>query len=204
MLVHAGFELLGGAGVPSLTVRGVCRRTELNPRYFYESFDTVDDLVLAVYDQVVQELAAVVGEALATAAPTGGAAALRVAIDQTVGFVDEDRRRGRVLYVEALGNEALNRRRIENEHGLVALIERDAASRRRGSTGDDPIGVISAAILVGGFTELLAAWLDGRMPVTREQLVDDTTALFVGLGDVAATIAAGRSRRPAGAGMAAR
>ena len=46
-----------------------------------------------------------------------------------VAFVDEDRRRGRVLYVEALGNEALNRRRYRSRPGLVAFFENYAVER---------------------------------------------------------------------------
>ena len=52
---------------------------------------------------------------------------------------------------------------------------------------------MSAAILVGGLSELLVAWLDGRIDVSREQLVDDATALFLALGRATADIAA---RRP--------
>jgi hypothetical protein len=51
---------------------------------------------------------------------------------------------------------------------------------------------VGAAILVGGFSELLVAWLDGRIDVSREQLVDDATALFLALGDAAARIASRR------------
>ena len=47
----------------------------------------------------------------------------RAAIGRIVRFVDEDRRRARVLFVEALGSEPLNRRRIETGHALVAAVE---------------------------------------------------------------------------------
>jgi hypothetical protein len=53
---------------------------------------------------------------------------------------------------------------------------------------------------VGGFSEVLVAWLDGRVAVSRQRLIDDLTDLFVGLGDTTAAIvarrAAGRSRPP--------
>ena len=39
------------------------------------------------------------------------------------------------------------------------------------------------------------AWLDGRIDVTKEQLVDDAAELMVALGETAASIAAGRRRR---------
>ena len=59
-------------------------------------------------------------------------------------------------------------------------------------TGRGEISRVGAAILVGGLTELLVAWLDGRIDVTREQLVDDATALFLALGRATADIAAKR------------
>jgi hypothetical protein len=43
-------------------------------------------------------------------------------------------------------------------------------------------------VLVGGFTELLVAWLDGRIELSRQELVEDATTLFAGLGRSMATI----------------
>jgi hypothetical protein len=40
--------------------------------------------------------------------------------------------------------------------------------------------------------ELVLAWLDGRIDVSRDQLVDDATALFLALGEAAAEVAAER------------
>ena len=181
-LVHAGFVLLGTAGWSGTTVRAVCREARLNPRYFYESFDDLDALAVAVYDQVVAEL----GQAIATAraaAARNVAAQLAATIDCTVGFVDDDRRRGRVLYVEALGSEALNRRRLEAGRELVEALGREA-----GPDGDSRAALVGAAVLVGGFTELLVAWLDGRIELSRQELVEDATTLFAGLGRSMATI----------------
>ena len=193
LLVDAAFELLGTEGWAGTTVRAVCATARLNPRYFYESFDDLDALVVAVYDDVIARLT---DEVLAAQAAAGrdASAQARAAVETIVRFVDEDRRRARVLYVEALGNEALNRRRIETGHALVEAVERDAAARRGGLPPGEQIGRIGAAVLVGGFSELLVAWLDGRIDVTRDQLVDDATALFLALGDAAARIA---GRRPA-------
>ena len=96
------------------------RRARLNPRYFYESFDDLDALVVAVYDRVVAELGD--GGARRHRRRPATTPAPRAAPPSSASsrFVDEDRRRARVLYVEALGNEALNRRRIETGHQLVS------------------------------------------------------------------------------------
>ncbi len=184
LLVRAAFDLLASGGIAATTVRGVCAEARLNPRYFYESFDELDALVVAVYDQVVAELRARVGAALG-AAGDDPHDAIRAQVDATVRFVHEDPRRGRILYVEALGNEALNIRRLQTGFDLVELIRRDTM-RRRGGGGSEQIDRLSAAMLVGGFSEILAAWLDGRIDMTVADLIDTATRLFVAVGEVTA------------------
>lgn len=194
LLLDAALELLGTEGWSGTTVRAVCHQARLNPRYFYESFEDLDALVVAVYDRLIAALGAAVLAAVAAAGDDPGdqtRAALRCIID----FVDEDPRRGRVLYVEALGNEALNRRRIETAHLLVATVEEHAAATQGALPPGEPIGRIGAALLVGGAGELIVAWLDGRIDVDRDQLVDDATELLLAMGEAAARLAAGRARR---------
>ncbi len=194
MLLDAAFELLGTEGWSGTSVRAVCQRADLNPRYFYESFEDLDALLIAVYDRLVEELGQQVLDAVA-AAGDDSRERVRAAMETIVAFVDDDRRRGRVLYVEALGSEALNRRRIETSHALVALVERAGADRKGEPPPGEHIGTVAAAILVGGSGELVAAWLDGRIDIPREQLIDDSTELFLAVGDAAAAIAARRTRR---------
>ena len=200
-LLDTTFDLLGTEGWSATTVRGVCQAAQLNPRYFYESFADLDALFVAVYDRVVEQLTEAMTAAVEGAGPEPEVQT-RAAIAATVRFVDEDRRRGRVLYVEALGNEALNRRRQEAGFALIDVIDRDAR-RHGGLPPGESIGRIGAAILVGGFSELLAGWLGGRIDVAPEQLVDDATALFLALGHTAATIATARARSSVGAGVRA-
>jgi AcrR family transcriptional regulator len=187
LLLDAAFDLLGTEGWAGTSVRAVCAAARLNPRYFYESFDDLDALVVAVYDRVVADLAAAVAEAQA-AAPPDPASQAHASIDRILRFVDEDRRRGRVLYVEAIGNEALNRRRRETGLRLVELVERDAAERGHLPPGEH-IGRVGAALLVGGFTEVLSEWLDGRIGVSRQQLAKDAAALCLALAAEGARIA---------------
>ena len=130
LLLDAGFELLGTEGWSGTTVRAVCQAARLNPRYFYESFPDLDELIVAVYDRVVTELRER-GQAVAwTRRRPDLPSQIGAAVATTVGFVDDDRRRARVLYIEALGNEALNRRRISAGHDITSFIETDAVERR--------------------------------------------------------------------------
>lgn len=193
LLLDAGLELLGTEGWGGTTVRGVCQAARLNPRYFYESFEDLDALLLAVHDRLVAQL----GEAVLAAIDAAGddaRAQVRAALRCIFAFVDDDPRRGRVLYVEALGHEALNRRRIESGHSLVALVEQAGAQRRGRPRPGERVARLTAALLVGGTAELVAAWLDGRLAGDRQQLIDDATELFLAMGDRAATIAASRAQ----------
>lgn len=193
LLIDVTYELLGTEGWSGTTVRAVCQAARLNPRYFYESFEDLDQLVIAVYDRVIAELGAAVLAALDGAGPDARAQS-RAAVETIVRFVDEDRRRARVLYIEALGNEALNRRRIETGHEVVSVVELVATERHGPLPTGEHIGRVGASILVGGIGELIVAWLEGRVQCTREQLVDDATEVFIAVGEAVAKIAASRSR----------
>jgi hypothetical protein len=50
-------------------------------------------------------------------------------------------------------------------------------------------------MLIGGISEVLLDWIDGRIDVTREQLVDDLAALALALGETTEKIARSRHRR---------
>jgi AcrR family transcriptional regulator len=191
LLLEAAFDLLGSDGYAATTVRAVCQQARLNPRYFYESFADLDELVVAVFDAVMGELTSALTEAMA-AARDEPESQTRAVVARIVRFVDEDRRRGRVLYVEGLGSEALNRRRRETGREVVELVVASAGADRSGRAGEQ-IGRASAAVLVGGFSQLLAEWLDGRIDLPRDQLAEDAADLFLALGDAAARIARRRA-----------
>jgi AcrR family transcriptional regulator len=182
LLVDAAFELLGTQGLAATTVRGVCAAARLNARYFYESFPDIDALVVAVFDRVVGELRET-GEAAVAAAGADPVARVRALVATTAEFVDSDRRRARVLYVEGRNHERLQRRRAQSGSLIADLLA-------AGPDGADPplAHRIVATFVVGGFSELLTRWLDGEIPVDRERLVHDATEMFLALGRAASRL----------------
>jgi AcrR family transcriptional regulator len=195
LLLEAAFDLLGTDGDAATTVRAVCARARLNPRYFYESFADRDELLLAVYD----EQAALLGAAVVANVEAAGddeAARLRAGIETIARFVTDDPRRAKVLYSEALGNEALNRRRLQAQHAVVDFLVQWDQQRHGPHPDAEPMPTVMASILVGGIGELMLAWLDGRIDLTLEQLVDDASALFLATGAAAAAMVEHRNHRP--------
>ncbi len=184
ILLDAAFDLVGTEGWSALTVRGVCRATRLHPRYFYQAFADADELLVAVFDRLIGELGEAVAAAVASAAEGATPGNLmrrraRAGLEAVAHFVADDRRRARVLYTEALGNDRLNRRRLEAMQQFVDLLGDRAG----------PATQVAAYIAVGGFTNVLVAWLDGRVDVTLDELVEDATAILVAAGEAAAGVA---------------
>lgn len=189
-LLDAAYDLLGSDGWQATTVRAVCRRAGLTPRYFYESFPDLDSLVVAVFDRIVAELVGVVLEQV-EAAPNEAHAKARAAIGGFVRHVTEDPRRARVVFSEALGSEPMARRRFDTLNTFARLIAEQGRAFY-GVRGHDRLADTTAYMLAGGLAELLLAWHDGTIDSTLDELIDDCAALFVAAGEAAVEMTAGR------------
>jgi AcrR family transcriptional regulator len=182
-LLDAGLEILGTDGWQATTVRGVCQQAKLNPRYFYESFEDLDALLLAVFDRIAAEALEAVLGALEDA-PADALGRSRAVIAAFVELMTEDPRKGRVAFIEALGSEALVRRRLDVLQQFAEL----TAQRGRDFLGQDAIdrrsAELTAQLLMGGLTEVLIAWLEGRLDVSRQRLVEHCAAVFAAASGV--------------------
>jgi AcrR family transcriptional regulator len=191
-LLETGLELLGTDGWNATTVRAVCRRAKLTPRYFYESFADLDALLLAVFDEITDELAGWILQAISP--PPGDArATARAAIAAGIGVLTEDPRKARVLFAEAMGSEALAERRRQTLRGFAALVAAQGRSFYGVPGSRDQLIEISSLMLVGGLSEAFSGWLDGAVQASAEQLIDDCTDLFVATGEAAARLVARRA-----------
>jgi AcrR family transcriptional regulator len=194
-LIEAALDLLGNEGWQATTVRRVCADARLTPRYFYESFEDLEALLLAVFDQVAEELA---GAVLAAVAPPPGdaRATARAAIAAAVELFTADPRKARVLFAEAMGSDALARRRFDALRGFAELVAAQGREFYRVREGSDSLIEITALMLVGGLAETFMAWLNGNLAATRDQLIDDLSDLFVAAGETAVALARRQRREP--------
>jgi AcrR family transcriptional regulator len=189
-LVDAGYELLGTVGVAGTTVRGVCEAARLNPRYFYESFEDLDELLVAVFDRTAVEALDVMLVAVAAVDQEDPLAVSRAGVGSFLNHVTADSRRAQVLVVEGLGNEALSRRRLDAMFAMAELFERSAIEKvGHEDVAMDPVVRVAATLIVGGMTELMISWLHGRLDLPIDELIDKVSRLFVALGEAADAIA---------------
>ncbi|MGV0834069.1 TetR/AcrR family transcriptional regulator [Mycolicibacterium thermoresistibile] len=169
LLIGAAFRLFGEGGEAAVSVRSVCRESELNSRYFYESFADVDELLGAVYDEVSGQLAAEVEAAMAGAG-VSLRARTRAGMAAVLGFSSADPRRGRMLFTDARANPVLAARRAATQDLLREAVLTEGWRLHPDS---DPVAAqVGAAMYTGAMAELAQQWLAGNLGDDLDRVVD--------------------------------
>ncbi len=123
----AGLELFATVGYGNSSVRALCAEASLNSRYFYEAFESREDLLYNVYQRIVGEIVSNVAEAVQREHDL---------VDQTraglrAGWttVTEDPRKARIVAREVVGvSERLERLRRETRHALAKITAEEAVA----------------------------------------------------------------------------
>ena len=188
--IAAGLELMGTKGIPATTLRGVAEQAGLAARYFAESFPTIEDLHIAVFDEIVAELEE---RGLAAIADTDGGprARSRAALGALADLLLADARKGRVVLIESGSSPVLGPRRLAEAQrfaGIVAGLNESGSELR-------PLDLqLAAQFVIGGVGETLTAVLVGAITVDRDELIDMLNdLLFAALRGVRTTAGAVRT-----------
>jgi AcrR family transcriptional regulator len=187
-LVDAAVEIFGTTGYRSATVERICAAAGLTKRYFYESFESSEALLLAAYMHAIDTLhtsmltgAATAYEAATSAGPDAAgrppsAAALDAmvqgALEALFGTIDTDPRLARIAFFEILGVSAAvdeaYRTAIERFAGTVRMLA-EPAFRDSDLSGDERDAIADGVI--GAVLMIAQHWIvnDRRRP--RESVV---------------------------------
>jgi AcrR family transcriptional regulator len=172
-LLDAGLELFGTDGYAATTIEGLCARAGLNPRYFYEQFSGRQPLLGAVYERHVDQVRAVVRDAIERAGDNP-AQRLRAGLVAFVEATLADERGARVNYFEMVGVspelDALRRRVLSDYAELIVA-----------QAGEPGVGIdlrMAAVALVGATDGLIIDWLSGDRSQPRDAIVRTLVAVF--------------------------
>lgn len=169
-ILAVGEQLLGSSGVTAVTMRAVTRRANLSPRYFYETFDSREDLVIAVYDRVERGL---FERLQAVPLDAGLPAMVRRSCEICADYFGEDPGRARILLREPLGDDMLRRHRADRAPAFlrtfIAVLGAEAGAIAPDSDEDL---AIAATALMGALVSLYLEWVDGELDVGRDRLID--------------------------------
>lgn len=181
-LVDVGFELLGTDGSAAVTMRAVTRLANLSPRYFYESFADRRALIVAVYDRLETELLT----RLSDIDPSGDPhSTVRAALQICAAYFEEDPRRARVLLREPLTDGTLRAHSADRLPTFLRTVV-PALGEEVGALIPDSeeTFAITGTALGGALVALYVDWIDGRLPVPRDRLVDTATAIVLSLARI--------------------
>lgn len=166
-LMDATLDMLAEPEPGSVTVRGICARASLTPRYFYESFANADVLVEATYDMIIGQIAerALAGFD-AGSSPRGKVVG---AVEAIVDVIEGDPRKGRVIFSDTLRSPVIARKRAEMIRLFTDLTFQSAPAVAKVSGGQETLA--AAHFQVGGLGRLLASWTEGLIVLDRSALV---------------------------------
>lgn len=175
-LLEAALDLVHTEGLQATSVRSVCARAGLISRYFYESFDKLDDLLSAALVETADDLLAAGAAAIRDAPDQQEEARLRRGMDAAVGVLLGDPRRAALMAALGAGDARLQRERRVMVMRVAAAIQAEPEALEL--RGVDRQAV--ALFVAGGLVELTLAFLDGELRLSRAQLVDQLVILTLG------------------------
>ncbi|WP_433654370.1 TetR/AcrR family transcriptional regulator [Nocardia sp. CA-128927] len=192
VFIEAGIAVIGAVGITDIKVRDVCVHAELTERYFYQSFASLDVFAQEVVETVAMQVAfRLFGKAIVV---DDGQDRLRTVVKELVAIVDEDPRVGRILFVETVragGTLAMLRQQMlyattwlmtmwlddNPDAPEVDLAEIAGPLLARYQSGgpaavEPVVGDINMIAISGASAELLMAWIDKRLELSAEEMVD--------------------------------
>jgi len=198
-LLDAGLALFGTRGYASTSIEAICSKAGVTARHFYEQFASREELLLEVYDRVIDRARKAVITALHQSHSTPRHR-VNAGLEAYVHAVLDDPRCARIACVEAVGaSPKVERRRRKTIYEIASVIEAQAhalADQGRVARRDFSL---TAMAMAGAVNELVTDAIMRPTPPPTPALVDALARLFM------AVIAAsrpepspGKKRRKAG------
>lgn len=179
-LLDATIRLLAKEGEARTTMTAVCAEAGLTERYFYESFGSRDEVLVAALDSVGEELARTALDAIA-ASSGEPADRVRATIGAVVDLVVAAPDKMRVAVIESNANASMRARRHELLGSFAALVAAEAREIFGDETWPEPRDHLHGVIFIAGLSELVASWLLGEVELSPDELVTTASDSLVAL-----------------------
>jgi AcrR family transcriptional regulator len=171
-LMQAALQLFGTQGYANTTIETLCSEAKVTTRHFYQVFSSREELLLAVYNQITEELQVSLFSAM-MAERQGLQEKMQQVIHALVNNYLTDSRRAQIGVLEVVGASAIvEKRRREVIHGIAIHLEQFMNALAAENQLPQRNYHWLAVALVGGINELMAEWLMNQS-LSLEQLTDE-------------------------------
>jgi len=183
--LQAGLELFGTLGFRAATVRSLCKQAKLTDRYFYESFGSLEKLLMAVYEQCMTNLTRNILQSMAASFVDGDAPrALEAGLNTYFSELEEPRI-ARICMVELEGISPDVDRLYNNYIRSFSRILLGLAKQAYPEWSlDDQTREVIGISLVGAMRQSATNWLMTDYATERSTVVAGTKMLFIGIIDL--------------------
>jgi AcrR family transcriptional regulator len=179
-LIDAALEVFAAEGWAALSARRVSEQAGLTRRYFYESFDGVDALIGAAFDEITDEVRAAVSGAIADDArlPELVGRAVSAGLD----VLASPPSKGRFLAVAQSSGSSIAPHRARALDDLAALAGTALSTDPGGASPIASRDARTAALMVvGAVLSIVDSWLGQEGDLSRDEVVSWSTTAAVGI-----------------------
>jgi AcrR family transcriptional regulator len=180
--MDAGLQIFGTTGYRSATVRLLCKQADLTDRYFYESFDNTEDLLIAVYQQQFDKLQQAVMTQLLLAAPDSDVmTTVRAGLDALYDMAAQPCV-ARVCWLEVLGvSPRVDAAYTRTFDGFADLVVGFARQRFPQWQIDDDEARMLGLALIGAVSQTVTHWVLGHYREPKQTLLKAAARVFEGV-----------------------
>ncbi|MDT5327541.1 MAG: hypothetical protein QOF25_4693 [Mycobacterium sp.] len=177
-LIDAGLQLFGTQGIAAVGIVDVCAEAGLTKRYYYENFASIDKLADAVFEHVTGNIVAAVAPAIAV----GGGRDPRPALTAYARALLSDPRVVRFLAIESQAGPLKNHR----DEFPTRAVELWFAFAANDDVLPPPNEMrLKAYGFIGAAQQIGVAWLDGQLPLTMDEVIDQLVDMFHRISGIA-------------------
>lgn len=179
-LLDAAFEVFGRQGYKETTLRLICAHARMTDRYFYEHFESLDNIFLQVRQRLSVELMEKIMQVLAKP-QVDPVLRIRQALTTFFEYIKEDPRRARILMLDAMSfgltSTEVAKTRLDWYGGLIE-------GRLRARYPNLPPHLnfkLVASGFLGQVTYVATVWTLQNFDTPVEHLVDHAAYAWMGL-----------------------
>lgn len=180
--VDAGINLFGSLGYQATTMRMLTAETGLTNRYFYESFATMEDLLAACYEKLMNDFRHRLQSVL-EAASNAEEPARRIRPGLTCFFdAMANPKFARITHSEVLGvSERIDKLYSRYSADFAAMMMEYLTSAGKSKIQDDSSQMqYVGAALTGSLINAAIVWMRSNYATPMDEVVDATLKVFIG------------------------
>ena len=172
-LMDSALVLFSEQGYAKTNIEQLCNHSKVTARHFYELFSSKEDLLLALYQNIIAQLSHAVSDAVSA---TDQCIEEQVvsAVQALVTHYLQDQRLARIGVLEVVGVS-------ERMHGIARVIESYLNALCQQAALPARNYELASIALVGGINELMADWLTRENPCSLNKLSDEITYLVLAM-----------------------